>query len=558
MKDKGPKSRAASSPAAHTADHKETWIEQSASFIGFFIYLLILKSFFLPLFIIPTGSMAQTLYGAHAVNTCPNCGVEYPVGWQQSPSWPAGLDFHPWAVQCPNCRWQQYCDYGQRSRLTQQGLQPDEILSSPLRPSAGDRIFVHGWPYDSPLAGLDGFGPARWDVVVFKVPTDGQTNYIKRLIGLPGETIELIDGDLFVNDQLAQKTRDAQKSLWFPYYDHDHAPQKPSSRTGYHPRWVALTEDGAWSDLKARTLSFGGVESPRAELQFATDPQNPTWAGLVQDVYSYNEPRTSLTPPLSFKYPQPLGQYHIVKDVRISTEVEITHANEGGYVELSLTNREHRFYARLMAGGRVVLEHSATRGGMRETWGEWTRPQSTGPVRLALCHVDGRVAVEVDDQPIAALQSTPAQYELTSALARGQSKTPQTPTIRIAAEHVQASLQHILIERDVFYTSDAYRPDSEVYAMQDHPIALGPNDYFMLGDNSPNSLDGRFAFAGQDQNPIGPHLREAAAEGRFQRGTVPRDQLLGRAFFVYWPGFLPLTSAGPNLLPDLGRARWIR
>ena len=30
--------------------------------------------------------------------------------------------------------------------------------------------------------------------------------------------------------------------------------------------------------------------------------------------------------------------------------------------------------------------------------------------------------------------------------------------------------------------------------------------------------------------------------------------MIGRAFFVYWPGFLPLTAQGPNLLPDLGRA----
>jgi hypothetical protein len=57
---------------------------------------------------------------------------------------------------------------------------------------------------------------------------------------------------------------------------------------------------------------------------------------------------------------------------------------------------------------------------------------------------------------------------------------------------------------------------------------------------------------------VGPHLKDALARGEFHPGTVPADQMIGRAFFVYWPGCAPLTSAGPNLLPDLGRARWIR
>ena len=556
MKNTASKSKTATAQPTTSAARKETWIEQSASFIGFFVYLLILKTFFLPLFIIPTGSMAQTLYGAHAVNTCPNCSVEFPVGWQQAPGWPARMPFHPWAVQCPNCRWQQFYDFGQRSALTQQGLAADEILPGPLRPCAGDRIFVHGWLYGSPFAGLDGFGPTRWDVVVFKVPTDGQTNYIKRLIGLPGEKIELIDGDVFVNDQIARKTSDAQKSLWFPYYDHDHPPRKPSSRANYYPRWVPLTPDSPWSELTGRVLSFSGRDSARAEIQFATDTKNPTWAGLVQDVYSYNEPPVTVSPPPHIQYPRPAYQYHIVKDVRLSAEIEFTGAAEGGYVEFSTSNHEHRFYARLTPDGHVSLQYARNRETQRETWGQWQIPHPGRPVRVALSHADGLVAIEIDGHPVAELQSTPAQYEFTPTIARTQAGAPQTPTVQIAAEHVQATFRHILIERDVYYTSDVRRGAESAYAVMGNPIVLGPQDYFMLGDNSPNSLDARFAFA-QGHNPVGPHLQQAEVQGRFQRGTVPANQLLGRAFFVYWPGFLPLTSVGPNVLPDLGRARWI-
>ena len=50
------------------------------------------------------------------------------------------------------------------------------------------------WPYD---VGGPTLGPKRWDVVVFKDPEDGDTNFIKRLLGLPGELLELIDGDVY-------------------------------------------------------------------------------------------------------------------------------------------------------------------------------------------------------------------------------------------------------------------------------------------------------------------------------------------------------------------------
>jgi signal peptidase I len=117
-------------------------------------------------------------------------------------------------------------------------------------------------------------------------------------------------------------------------------------------------------------------------------------------------------------------------------------------------------------------------------------------------------------------------------------------------------LRHVLIERDVYYTSDVRLAGRPGFGVAGDPIQLGPDEYYLLGDNSPNSQDARFAFSRSDRPPvIGPHL---TARKDYHPGTVPGDQLIGRAFFVYWPGFLPLTNSGPNLLPDLGRARWIR
>ena len=513
---------------------REPWWEQAASFISFFIYLLILKSFFLPLFIIPTGSMAATLCGAHAVHTCPNCGVEYAIGYVEQ--WPPG--YQP-VVQCPNCRWREYG--GGRGTLDPRRPQPDGFLATPLRPSAGDRIFVHGWYFDGPVMGLDDLKPQRWDVVVFKVPTDGEQNYIKRLIGLPNEKIELINGDVFKDGRLEPKTADAQRSLWFPYYDHDYPPQQTARSAAYHPRWAPVTPSVGWSDLKTRVLRFDGSQSGRGEIQFVTNPEATTAPGKVEDVYAYNEPA-------------PERALNTVADVRLSAELNLARCAQDGYVELCLSRGEHRFYARLGGDGRIALEHETDAAPRRQLWGEHRLEKPGQPVRLGLCHVDGAVVVEINGQPV--IESSRTEYEIAPELARAQAAHPTPPTIRIAAAGVTATLRHVLIERDVYYTSDVRLAGRPGFGVAGDPIQLGPDEYYLLGDNSPNSRDARFAFSRSDRPPvIGPHL---TARKDYHPGTVPGDQLIGRAFFVYWPGFLPLTSSGPNVLPDLGRARWIR
>ena len=73
----------------------------------------------------------------------------------------------------------------------------------------------------------------------------------------------------------------------------------------------------------------------------------------------------------------------------------------------------------------------------------------------------------------------------------------------------------------------------------------------MLGDNSSQSKDSRLWWE------IGPHLLHLGEE--YQVGTVPEDQLIGKAFFVYWPaGYRATLTGGMGLIPNFGRMRWIR
>lgn len=534
-----PKGRVLAAANRHRPQ-REPALAQIASFVDLFVWLLVLKSFFLPLFIIPTGSMAETLRGEHGDHTCPNCGIEYAVGFLT----PAGPD----VIECPNCRFREAT-----MRSDPRGVR--------LARKAGDRIVVHGWPYE--LGGA--FGPRRWDVVVFKNPNEPDVNYIKRLIGLPGETIEIIDGDVYVQEadenelHIARKTRHAQQSLWFPYYNHDYPPRQavrgPRNEV-YHPRWTTLIGGTAWSGLETRTPRFGGPTAPRAEIQFVTGPPGDLAPGLITDVYGYN----------GYEREHAASQPILVSDVRLGVDVQIEAGD--GYVELSLTKFADRFAARLHADGRVTLEHRGVEEA-NESWGEARVRLPPRPVRFSLGHADYQAVVEVDERPL--LATTPEQYSVTPALARRQSAQDKPATLRIAAERVRAQLSHLRIERDVYYTSRPFtfsrRPGN---GTQGNPIEIPKEAYFVLGDNSPSSLDARYWSAMNDANRevwmLGPHLRAAYQEGKYAVGTVPADQMIGCAFLVYWPGFLPHPWAEylperlrrlSNLLPDLGRVRWI-
>lgn len=93
-------------------------------------------------------------------------------------------------------------------------FQPFTIPSASMEPTLleGDYIIVskysygysrHSIPFSPPVLKGRVFerGPKRGDIIVFKLPRDGHTDYIKRLIGLPGDRVQIRDGAVFVNDK---------------------------------------------------------------------------------------------------------------------------------------------------------------------------------------------------------------------------------------------------------------------------------------------------------------------------------------------------------------------
>jgi signal peptidase I len=162
---------------------KDTWREVVETIVFVVVLVLMLKSFTAEAFVIPTGSMAETLWGYQKLVPCPKCGFEFPVNCSSEVE---GKQLKKVTqCVCPNCRF-------------------DIEFDNQFNPSCntGDRVLVAKHLNDLNVMPLE-----RLDVVVFKFPEEPQRdfvpmNYIKRLIGLPGETIGIKNGDLYIGKNI--------------------------------------------------------------------------------------------------------------------------------------------------------------------------------------------------------------------------------------------------------------------------------------------------------------------------------------------------------------------
>ena len=107
-------------------------------------------------------------------------------------------------------------------------IQPFYIPSSSMEPNLliGDRLFVtkysygyskHSFPFSPQIfkGRIFASEPKRGDVIVFKTPADNRTDYIKRLVGLPGDKIQFIDANLYINNSEVLKSRISKNDIIF-------------------------------------------------------------------------------------------------------------------------------------------------------------------------------------------------------------------------------------------------------------------------------------------------------------------------------------------------------
>lgn len=246
---------------------QDAWRESLDTLVFVIILVLVLKTFVAECFVIPTGSMAETLYGYQKMVTCPECSHLFPVNCSDEVEFPELRGPQPFCT-CPNCL--------RDIELTRPGFMAVGAEAARVPdpgPRTGDRVMVSKFHYD-----LLGREPARGDVVVFKYPGnsgDGRDphypvsgpqklhtpfNYIKRLMGKAGEVLAIHGGDLYLLESgwdpgPLKDAETSPKELWF----HKNLQVHFESRTRRAP-------DGAFEMEAGNGL---GSNAPGAE---AVDP----------------------------------------------------------------------------------------------------------------------------------------------------------------------------------------------------------------------------------------------------------------------------------------------
>ncbi len=574
---------------------KENLKETIESILVAFILAFVFRAFVVEAFVIPSGSMAPTLLGAHMRFSCEECGYPFDVNF---PSQDHGGDdisiphVTPalFSMHCPNCGF----------KVARGGR---DAASSPVIPVYyGDRILVLKYLYLLQE-------PSRWDVVVFKSPSEAgryTQNFIKRLVGKPGESVMILDGDVYVSPnerstardgrgapavenwpwEIQTKPREVQKALWRVVYDQDYLPQNKLREKEWVVPW-RLTEGTGWRLAGGgRTLAFDNAGgSGTYEFDRNTNKEASPGAMPLTDWLPYNETMNVRVPdrlPIAGSYNDP---YHIdlysrdmiprwyVGDLKI--EFAYRRESGEGAMRASLTKLGHRFTAELVPG-KARLVHGLPDGATKVV-GEAAIGE-TGTLNVEFSNVDYQVTLRINGRDL--IKTTPKDYrpdvvqllqlhqkqrhlgETSSNYEQIRSVFPP-PRLELAAERQSCQLSHVSIWRDIYYTpGSGYGRMGEIqHASPDRPTRLSTrgevidgirreNEYFVLGDNSILSSDARYWTA-----PV--NLIES--ENLYaDSGRVPERFLLGKAFFVYWPaGYRPFTTGAPGLIPNFGDMRFI-
>ncbi len=450
------------------------------------------------------GSMAPTLVGEHQEIRCPNCGWSFETG--------RGMVNRRGEVECLNCGWQ----WPGAGRADELGLRlqfrsPEWLWNSArgedgrvitgtaaanrvMRGAA--RIFVNKFVYQFRE-------PRRWEVTVFVYPRyDARCrecdwrgrvdsldalcpecgsrqlelrsrNFIKRVVGLPGETVELVDGDVYVNGALARKPPRVQSQLWFHVFDSLFWPEQEVRQV-----WDLSPHADRWERRD------GGA---RLSLD-ATGADGPVLAAYAQpitDNYAYDGPGLQGGERTLY----PAGR-NTVGDCRIRAQVRVPEQQEGAGVVLAIEDGAHRFLCVFAADGSGVELYD--RGEFVASGTAAALPADRA-VWVALENYDDRVVARLDGQDV-------LTYEYQGEPGPGH-------RVRFGGGNARVEWDRIAIDRDVYYANVRRDgTDSPVYE-------LGPDEYFVLGDNSPASSDSR----------------------SWRQPGIPRDNFIGRAFLVFWP-----------------------
>lgn len=529
------------------------------SFILLAVCVLIFRTFAAEGYLISTGSMAPCLLGYHKQVTCPTCSHQFAKGislaeaeGSSSIAAAAASVVDPYGISgtvCPNCG---------RTGLTIADLPKNE----------GDQLLVnkHAFNFRS---------PNRWEVIVFRNPSDPREAYVKRTVGLPGETIEIRSGEVYANGQQMRKSLASQLGTRILIDEHRHQPAPENE--DWEPRWLAESDESRWTETETGFTYQQNAANQTADwLEFrhwiVSGGSHRTEVPLIQWPAAAAEPAAGLT---SLRFDSQTRQlsiqgalstterdrwlarsddpafqeaihtlYHRSHFAPVSDEYGYNQHYEGTTAYRVLDVMVEFQIDRVPTSGELIarVSHGRVYADCRfdfarqtlsifasdsstpiATW-PFPRHWASGSHRVVLSSFDGQLVVGLDEQQIGEPIILPAPV--------GGPLAPWVERLaRIAARGTEISLSDLRLYRDVYYT-----PKKDSGGKQ---FRLGGQEYFVLGDNSPVSVDSRC----------------------WSKPGVPADTLIGKPFVVHLPSRPGKITWGDRekyfRIPDIERVRYI-
>lgn len=371
------------------------------------------------------ASMAETFAGPHYRVKCADCGHVFRC---DAMSIPASHE-----ATCPNC-----------------GFAQNRLRTDNLRPA--EQVIVDRWVYL-----LD--QPKRYDVVAFPHPSDKAQRVVKRIVGLPGEKIEIRFGDVFVDGEPLQKDLKQLKKTATLVHDALHSPQKSEK---FPAHWQPAQAGGYWTE-KEHTHVFNGK----------TPPYSFAWLSFryVRRLTA-PEPHTEYSPVLDFDAYNPADSRRLndVSDLFLTCRASIA---KYGCLVFAAVDGADRFEVHLCHDEQKL---KLFQNGKQTAVELLPHRNHDEPIDIQFALCDRRVLFGMDGRQVMAV---PYQRE--------KPASPQLePQLQIGGAGGRIRISQAKVYRDIYYLDPNNTP-------QDWSAdrIVPAHHYFVLGDNPPVSDDSR-------------------------------------------------------------------
>lgn len=542
------------------------------------IAVILFRTFQAEGYMISTGSMAPSLLGYHKQVVCPRCAFSFAYGvayddsvtgnrFQAGEASHSGIQSHSAQyATCPNCN-----------------THSIDLTNVPRNEGDQLLVFKHAYYLKS---------PQRWDVAVFQNPMKSTQAYVKRVVGLPGETVQVKEGDLYINGKIARKDLKTQRAVRLLVYDHRFRPkddeffqprfipEESESQNDHNSRgnrdWVPegdsfvfdATQAGAqkpsaetdWSWVKYQHwMRQGGhyltsvsleqwpaeIEKPEpvlARIKYDEQDKELSYQGAMSaedcqyflDQTEDDEFRYAIALLYEKSHVAPVLDHYAyntgvenrqavpVHDFMLEFDLNI-HSGEGEFA-IEFFEGHHRFRNIFQIKERKVSlfvddQKKAVRSG------QLPHDFQLQTVKIEMSVMDRQVMLAIDGQLI----YQPLLYSRNSS----SRKAIRIP-VRFGANGGHLQMTNLKLFQDVHYTR------GKALHGVDEPYQLDQQSYFVLGDNSPVSLDSR----------------------SWSDAKVEHKYLLGKPFLVHLPSRQGEVKIGNHVghvrVPDFSRIRYIQ